>query len=279
MTRIEALWRAAREQTDVLRRHDALSAASAIAFHAFFTLVPLVAISGWVAHELTSARAKLMEPLLALAPGPVAILADESFMRLSDTGAAVMPPLSIAGFLWLASGGVSVAMRVFERIFEAPRRPFPLRRLIALGFVLLSVAVLSLATAAIVLGVRLGSLGSWVAGIAVPFAALWLLVASFFRLATRRGAGAERSGFRGAMVTLLLWCIVSLGFSFYVRQLASYSEFYGGVAAVVVILVWLWLMALALVVGGEVNARFERQAPSSRSSPGPKSQRAKGEGD
>jgi membrane protein len=243
--------------TEDMRQHDVLLAASAIAFHAFFSLVPLVAITGWIAHEVTSTREQVLQPLLRVAPGPVAALADGEFMRLGTGGQAVLAPLSIIGFIWLASGGASVAMGVFELIFDARPRPWLKRRLLAVFFVLAAVVLLLLASGAVVLAVWLGSTAALVAGIAVPLLALWLLVAGFFRHATIRKGNVTRRGFYGALVTLVLWFIVSLGFSFYARQLASYSQFYGSVAAVVIVLLWLWLMAFALLIGGEVNAHVE----------------------
>jgi membrane protein len=254
---LKPLWETVTAYTEDLRRHDALRAASAIAFDAFFSLVPLVAISGWLAHELTDSNTRVLEPLLGLVPEQVAVLADEGFMRLSAGGDAVLPPLSIGAFLWLSSGGVATAMRVFERIFEAEDRPWLRRRLLSFGFVLGAVTVLGLSTSLIVYTMFLGDGGSWITGIVTPAVVLYLLTVAFFRYGIRRAKGTRRSAFRGAAVTLVLWAAVSLFFSMYVRQLASYSQFYGGLAAVVVLLLWLWLMAFALLVGGEINARLE----------------------
>src|SRR5438309_656051 len=83
-----------------------------------------------------------------------------------------------------------------------------------------------------------------------------LIGCGFFRFATSRRDGVQRRGFLGAIVTIVAWVVVSLLFSFYVREIGSYSRFYGSLAAVAVLLVWLWLMAVSLLVGGEVNARI-----------------------
>ena len=90
-----------------------------------------------------------------------------------------------------------------------------------------------------------------------PIGALWVLVGTFSRYATRRPDGKRPRGFKGAAVTLFLWIAESSLFSFYVAEIASYTEFYGGLATVVVLLAWLWLMAFSLLVGAEINARLE----------------------
>ena len=73
-----------------------------MAFHAFFGLIPLVAITGWAAHMLTQSRRAFLAPLSALTPMPVAAIADAEYLRLSQEGAAVLAPLSGLGFLWPA---------------------------------------------------------------------------------------------------------------------------------------------------------------------------------
>ena len=258
--RVADRWGRLREHAELLVRHDVSRAASAIAFHTFFSLVPLLAITGWVTHEVMQSRGNLLEPLLALAPGAVRALADSEFMRLSAGADAVLPPLSIATFLWLASGGAAVTMRVFEQVFGTPPRNWVKRRLLALAFVICVVVLLAGTTALVILAVWLGNVVAGVIAFIAPVLALWLLVAAFFRWATLRKDGRRPSSFRGAALTLTLWILVSTLFSVYVRTLASYSKFYGGLATVVVLLLWLWFMAFALLAGGALNALLEKRA-------------------
>jgi len=258
-TRFGPLWSWLREHGELLARHDVARAASAIAFHAFFSLVPLIAITGWVAHELALSEAELMGPLLEVAPRAVRRLADREFMRLGDDADFVLPPLSVITFLWLSSGGVATAMRVFEHLFGTRRRNWLKRRVLALAFVVAAVIVLAFSTLVALYTVWLSGGAGRLIGLLAPLLALWLLVAAFFRYATKRQDRLRRRGFRGALVTVVLWVVVSFGFSVYVGTLASYSHFYGGLATVVVLLVWLWLMAFALLVGGGVNAYLERR--------------------
>ena len=48
--------------------------------------------------------------------------------------------------------------------------------------------------------------------------------------------------------------MVSLLFSFYTANFASYSKTYGTLASIVVVLLWLFLSALAVLLGAEVDA-------------------------
>jgi membrane protein len=72
----------------------------------------------------------------------------------------------------------------------------------------------------------------------------------------------------GAVVGVVLWIVLSLGFSIYVRNFSSYGAVYGAFAAAIVLLLWLYLSANAFLFGAELNAELERSAgtqPSSRS--------------
>ncbi len=81
-------------------------------------------------------------------------------------------------------------------------------------------------------------------------------LAAFYRFAVsvRR---VRRRVLPGAVLAVALWIVVSWAFSLYLRTLASYAVYYGGLAAVAVLLVWLWLVSLAILVGAELNAQLE----------------------
>lgn len=58
----------------------------------------------------------------------------------------------------------------------------------------------------------------------------------------------------GAVTATIIWQAVSLGFSFYVNNFGNYSDMYGSLGGVIVLMLWLFLTGLALVIGGELNA-------------------------
>lgn len=58
----------------------------------------------------------------------------------------------------------------------------------------------------------------------------------------------------GVGVALVAWLLVSIIFSFYVENFASYSVIYGTLGAVIVLLMWLYITAVILILGAEFNA-------------------------
>lgn len=243
---------------DNLDRHHATLAASAMAFDAFLSLVPLAAFAGFILDHLHETGDLVLGPLLKTAPLPVKALVDDAFIRLHDNNSAVLAPLSLAAFLWVSSSGLSTAMSIFETVFHSPPRPWWYRRLIAMLCVVGMVATLAIVVAgAILLATVSGSWGTRAIAIAVPVAVVVGMLGSFFRIAIRGPRPRERRIVPGALATVTLWSIVSAAFSFYVSTLARYATLYGGLAAVAIFLFWLWLLSLALLVGGEINAQLE----------------------
>jgi membrane protein len=248
------LWKLGRN----LDRHDAARAASAMAFDAFLSLIPLLAMAGYVLGRLHRGGSTLAIPVFRAAPGPVARLADAEFLRMSDTGAAALAPVSVIAFVWVGSAGISTAMGVCETAFAAEARPWWRRRAIAMGCVIASVIAIPGVTTGLLAihraaGADVGPPLAFAVASAIVVGALW----AFYRISIRRGSEVRRRMLPGALVAYALWGITSVLFSTYVRTMARYTTLYGSLAAVAMLLFWLWLLALAVLVGGEVNAELE----------------------
>jgi membrane protein len=241
-----------------LEHHNAPLAASAMAFDAFLSLVPLAAFGGFFMHLLHESGDVVIGPILRAPPKPVADLVEAAIQSLSGDGAAVIAPVSVAVFLWTSSAGVSTALNVFETVFRSPPRTWYVRRAVAMACVIAFIAIVAAVTA-VGLGAAMISRGlGAAAAVILPMATLGGVLSGFFRLAVRGDlVFRRRRVLPGVGVTLVLWAIVSAAFSFYVSTLSRYTTLYGGLAAVAIFLLWLWLLALALLVGGEVNAQLD----------------------
>jgi membrane protein len=240
-----------------LDRYAAARAASAMAFDAFLSLIPLVAAAGVILHRLHSSSATTLGPLLKTIPPAVAQLIDSEFLRLSDKGFAVFAPVIVGAFAWVSSAGLSTAMGVFECIYIGSERPWWKRRAIAMTYVFGGLVVVTAVTAIGLAVASVSSTAGLVLGFALPVVGPVLLVAGFFRIATQRSGGPRRRVFPGALLTVVLWAATSTLFSIYVSRIASYATLYGSLAAVAIALLWLWLASIALLVGGEVNALLD----------------------
>lgn len=67
-----------------------------------------------------------------------------------------------------------------------------------------------------------------------------------------------RSVWPGAFLATALWLLATLGFAWYVRNIANYNVLYGGIGAAIVLLIWMYLLAAIALLGCEFNAERER---------------------
>ena len=65
----------------------------------------------------------------------------------------------------------------------------------------------------------------------------------------------------GSICATLLWLAASLGFKFYIANMGSYTETYGAIGGVMVLMLWFYISGLALLLGAEMNAEIEHASP------------------
>lgn len=253
-----------------LYRHDAFVAASAMAFNFFLSLIPTVALLGFVlSHLLRSESMAVLEPLGAAIPFAKDI-GQRELDRMANTVAVA--PISAAGFLYVTSTGASSLITTFEIALGAQRRSWWVQRSIAVAWVL---GVLAAITITVVIAIRTGAYLSDAsfpldqrvarflasrepAGVAAALVFIAVAaIAILYRYGVQHLPGRKRVAWPGAIAATVCAAFVTWVFGLYVRVLASYALFYGSLAAVATILVWLYLISLSLLVGAELNAQIE----------------------
>lgn len=275
------LGRTVRRLAEGLYHHDGLSAAPAMAFHFFLSLLPLMVVAGWLLARFARTRGVevFLAPVFSSAPTAVVAISKHELERLAAADLK-LAPLALGGFFWLASSGVHGMMDAFERALGVPtRRPYWKKRLLSLAFVVgglvavcvvsfLSVGWESIATAShdpIVVpelhlstsAVQLRAHVDRALGLGVFFGCSVCGVAIFYRVAVAYPHGVRRRVWPGAVLAIALWLVISWAFGLYVSSLGQYTLYYGSLAAVAVLLVWFWLTSLALLIGAELNAQLE----------------------
>jgi membrane protein len=61
-----------------------------------------------------------------------------------------------------------------------------------------------------------------------------------------------------------LWLAASLGFKYYVAHWGAYTETYGLIGAVMILLLWFYISGLVLLIGAEMNAEIEHASPDGK---------------
>jgi len=252
-----------------LIRHQSVRTANAMAFDLFLALVPMLGLAGWTASAVVRSQSGDVSAssfLTHLAPEQIDGFIGEHFEAMSK--AHLAPVAALAGW-WLVSSAFNTMMGVFQETFECRDRSWIENRIISLGFALLGMVVLGVG----------GGLGV-IATISPPelfrpifdslqylglikVAALLVslgITTSFFALLYRYSIsrpGRKRRVWPGAFTATLLGSAATLGLGFYAANIARYALFYGGLAAIIVVLLWLWLWSSVILLGAEINVAME----------------------
>lgn len=248
--------------------------AAGVAFFSFLALFPAtiaaITLYGLLAEPATVARQAV--ELTAALPADAASVVTGQMEAVSQSprqslGLGLL--VSVALALWSASGGVgNIVTAVNIAYDEEETRGFVRRKALALvltlgaiGFVVFSIGLV--AVAPVVLdSVAAAGAAHW--GLE---AARWILLVLgvtvtlgvIYRYAPDREDPQVRWVSVGAVTATVIWLVASLGFSIYVDNFSSYSETYGALAGVVVLLLWLWITNLVVLLGAEINAEAEQQ--------------------
>jgi membrane protein len=65
----------------------------------------------------------------------------------------------------------------------------------------------------------------------------------------------------GSIFATTLWLAASLGFKYYVANWGNYTETYGLLGAVMILLLWFYISGLVILIGAEINAEIEHASP------------------
>jgi len=258
-----------------VKRDDVPSLAAGVAFKMFLSLFPalfaavaifsLVTTVSELEEWLGQAEGFLPASAIELLKAPLTDLASGE-----GVGVGFAAVIGVLAGIWAATSAAVSLMKALSRAYDvAEARTFLRQRLVALA---LTVALLLALVGVIVLLVMgpqiqrflLGEIVApitWLlaaARLVLAFAVLVVLFAFVYWVGPDRDHPAWMWLSPGALFGVVSWLLVSLGFTLYAQTTGSYSETYGAIAGVVVMLVWLQLSMLVILIGGEFNAEVER---------------------
>ena len=169
---------------------------------------------------------------------------------------------------WSARAGVHSMTRGLDAVYETPSLPGYLRReLVATGltlalYLLAAVVALALFIAPIVLSyVSLGAFAAMVTEtlrLVIAVGAVLMALTLIYRYGHNHTALRVAWITPGTVAATIMWLMISIAFSIYLRNFANYNEVYGSIGAVVALLMWVYLSGYAVLLGGALNAKIWR---------------------
>jgi membrane protein len=181
----------------------------------------------------------------------------------------------VALALWSVSAVARTLTEAFNSAYDVPEtRPWWKMLLLSLAFGPILALMVIVSVGLMLIGPQAVEQVAQVVGLDELFVLLWgwlRFPVAFFLLAivlsvVYRYGPDHRQRFRsvvpGVALTVVLWVITSVGFSFYLANFANYGIAYGSLGTAVGLLLYLNLTASVVLLGAEVNATIYHAAPN-----------------
>lgn len=246
--------------------------AAAQAYYYLLSLVPMLILALSILPYLNLDPNTAMETLQGILPGELASIFEDQIAGIVTEQRGGLLTFGIIGTIWSASNGMNAFIKAQNEAYDVKEeRSFIKARLVSIALTFGIIAALIVALVLPVFGDTLisflQSLGlipndmeilfrilRWVVSIvviAVIFTALYHFAPNInipFKFALP-----------GALFAMVALQLTSLAFSFYISNFGNYSETYGSLGGIIILMLWLFLMGLILVVGAELNAILYRK--------------------
>ena len=256
-------------------KDDVAGLAGEIAFRTFLELFPLFIFLSLLGSEFQAVLHvdnpvhQMLDLLASSVPQGAADSIRQQLESVLDSEHATIS-LGVLGVLWLFAGSGAALLKAMNRIHEIEEtRPFWERYLVGLWLTILAGSVLVLAIGVMSLGQivsqQAGGDGSWLASALglLRWPALVLILCAESMVVYRVAPNAKpqwRFMTPGALLFVGGWLLASALFVVYVDKSGGYTQTYGVLAGVVVMMLWLQITAFALLLGAELNDALEHPA-------------------
>lgn len=173
--------------------------------------------------------------------------------------------------MWSMSNAISTITRALNRFYHVREtRNYIVIRILGMLFALFIVAAIFISFILLVYGqiigrfimriipfmplyVLLWNILRWI----VPLLVLSISLAIIYKVLPNKKVSL-RSVLPGAVLASITWGLISIIFSYFANNFASYHLLYGSVAGVIMLVVWLFMSSYVIILGGYFNAGIYR---------------------
>lgn len=254
-----------------LKDRTLVTRAQAIAFSFFLAVFPFILFAFTLIPYLPipHLRNDLVKLINEVAPNEHAL----DYLKLTIIDVIKNPRFGLLsiGFLsaiYLSTNGVITMMRSFDKNHDIYiRRTFIKERLIAFKLTLLLFLLFAASIVIIIIGNiianwmnvhfwYLDSMSKFIITF-VRYSVIFLLFLYAVSLIYYEGpAVAKKWKFitPGSYIATILSILISIGFSYYVKNFGNYNKIYGSLGTIIILQVWFYLNSLVLLIGFEINS-------------------------
>jgi membrane protein len=245
---------------------NGLGLAAQLAYYFFFALFPAILVGIALASffPLEHFLDRVVTTLAGVVPQDVITIVQDQMRKISNGGDGGILTFGLLAALWSSSAAMVGLIDALNRAYDIEEaRPWWKVRLLAIGLTIALVFVGPTAAEYVARVTGIGPMLAWTWKILQ-----WPLIVALISFATGIvyyfAPDAEQRWVwvtPGAVLTTVLWLVASLGFKIYVSNFGAYTETYGTIGGVMVLLLWFYIAGLVMLLGAELNAEIEHASP------------------
>ena len=251
---------------------NCLALAAQLAYYFFFALFPallfMVALASY--FPLTTLIDDLFRTMGGFMPPEALQLITDQMIKISNDGETGLLTLGVLLAVSSSSAAMVAIIDTLNKAYDVDEgRPWWKVRLTAIALTICAATFILVAFALVLVGPTLATRLAETMNLGPAFEWTWKIVqwpvlfglASFgIALVYYFAPDVEQEWVwltPGAIFATAMWLAASLGFKYYVANWGNYTETYGLIGAVMILLLWFYISGLVLLIGAEMNAEIE----------------------
>jgi membrane protein len=267
-------WREILKRTayEAFWKDNCLSMAAQLAYYFFFALFPtllfLVALASY--FPITTLIDDMFRTLGGFLPPEALTLITEQIVKISKSEDGGLLSLGVLLAVSSSSAAMTAIIDTLNRAYDIEdRRPWWKVRLIAIALTI-GVAIFILVSFALILtgptlatelaqNLGLGPAFEWTWKV-LQWPVIFIMVSVAIAFVYRFAPDVKQEWVwltPGSVLATTLWLLASLGFKYYVANWGHYTEAYGLIGAVMILLLWFYMSGLVILIGAEMNVEIE----------------------
>lgn len=257
---------------NIYNKNDISIISTQLAFNLLFSFFPFLIVLVSLLGYSTVSQDKLMDLLRNFLPMEAVNLSKKMIVEVIQTKKIPLISFSMLAMLWSASNGVASIIMSLNRAYNIKEeRSFLKLQATTFAFTIVLIMSVLIALILIVFGEIEGKVYIDMLGyskeaemiIDITRYVLCNILMFFMFSLLYKFAPAKKILFShifpGAIFSTLALIALSQGFSYYVSNLGNYSFVYGSLGSVIVFMTWLLLISNIILIGGEINAAYNRR--------------------
>ncbi|QOV20500.1 YihY/virulence factor BrkB family protein [Blautia liquoris] len=259
----------AREFTKRLSHDNVGAFAAQAAYFILLSLIPMLLLFMTLIQFTSVSKDMASNMLMQVVPAEFQSLVERIIGEVYAKSTSVVP-VSLVVTLWSAGKGVNALTAGFNSIYHVPEtRGYIIGRVRSAFYTLMFILAVIASLVLMVFGNTIQkSLEKYVPVLArvtsfilsmrtlIMVVALTVLFLFLYKFIPNRKT-AFRSQLPGAMFSSVAWAVFSLGFSFYLDNFPGFSNMYGSLTTLVIVMLWMYFCMYIILIGAEINFNYE----------------------